>query len=255
MRGLRLHRVARSSRRARPRAWNARGLGRHARAVEHVERGAEALGQLRRAARRAGVERADHADRPAPSGAATRGGRPGRPPRGAGSRRRSPGPRPPGGTRRAAAATRPCEPTSAVPAPPRTARMPAHRPGDDPALVVGRERVHARLAARCRSPRTRRRGRRRPRPCETSSRAASRASAPPLRAMRWMRSPKRIGRPPARSRIAAMRSAIRSGGSPHIRYVSATRAARALGRLAGAAQVQGPGKRSRRASASSPRRA
>ncbi len=51
---------------------------------------------------------------------------------------------------------------------------------------------------------------------DSSSAAAASASSSVARAMRWMRSPTRMRRP-ARSRIVAARTAIASGGSPHIR--------------------------------------
>ncbi len=102
-----------------------------------------------------------------------------------------------------------------MPAPPRTARIPAQSPGatqPSSSAAIAFMRAWPTLSKRAyssaRSALTAAR--------DSSSRAASRASRSIGRAMTWMRRPIRMGRS-ARARIAAMRSAIRSGGSPHIR--------------------------------------
>ena len=51
----------------------------------------------------------------------------------------------------------------------------------------------------------------------SSAVAADRASERVSREMMWIRSPKRRPRSPAAARIPEIRSAIASGGSPHIR--------------------------------------
>ena len=148
--GVRLDRVGDRRVAAPATAWNAARLGLDSRAVEHVERGAEALGQLRRRpAGRAGVERRRITrDRgPGPS----RRGHTRRPTRVTSSRCGYPEAITRSTPARAVLVEQPRDARVASPparCPHRRARRgcPAHSPGDDPALVVGRERVHARLA-------------------------------------------------------------------------------------------------------------